>query len=78
MGCNWLKDKENQNNIKAFWKRYKDEHDPKKANYHTKHHTTIQNHGVRQKNVLDRKLNLLYRHPYFRPYHTNHDTMRVY
>ena len=50
----WLRDNETKNNIKVYWKRGKDEKDPNRADYHTKHHPTVHHRGVRSDYVLDR------------------------
>ena len=52
----WLRDKETQKQIKIYWKRGKDETDPNKADYHTKHHYTVYHRGIRPNYVLDKHM----------------------
>ena len=49
----WLKDNITKQYIKVYWKRGKDEKDPNKADYHTKHHQIIHHRGIRTEYVLD-------------------------
>ena len=48
-----------QNKINVYWKKGTDENDPNKADYHTKHHSTIHHKGVRRTYVHDQILNII-------------------
>ena len=50
----WLKHQETKKEISVYWKKGKDEFDPNKANYQTKHHPTIHHKGVIQDYALDK------------------------
>lgn len=52
----WLRDKETQKQIKVYWKRGKDETDPNKADYQTKHHYTVYHRGIRPNYFLDKHM----------------------
>ena len=51
----WLQDNETKNNVNIYWKKGKDETDPNKADYQTKHHPIIHHRGVRNTYVMDAK-----------------------
>ena len=55
----WLRDQSELKNIKVYWKRGKDEEDPNKADYHTKHHSTVHHRGVRPFYVHDKIMNMV-------------------
>ena len=49
----WLKYHVTQKFIKVYWKRGKDEDDPNRVDYHTKHHAITHHKGVRSDYILD-------------------------
>ena len=50
----WLKDRDAKNQIHIYWKKGKNDNDPNRADYHTKHFPTIYHRGIRPTYVFDK------------------------